>query len=202
VWVNYSIESALTGSHESEEHDKRQQRHDPGAFISTKSQGGHLPAKNDQQTCAQDSKKDRHASQYGHGSRDALVVARAGRLGNLANPAAADSHAGNGHDNIGNRPVRSHQSEPRRAQQYSHCLGANDPDRRHLGRRHQNICIAEFGGHMLSRLACLCPIGQGHTHHLEKLFSIPIACHRGVNVNESEWERSESFAGNFVPSGE
>ena len=38
---------------------------------------------------------------------------------------------------------------------------------------------------MLSWLACLCPIGQGHTQgHLEKLFSIPIACRRGVNVNE------------------
>ena len=52
---------------------------------------------------------------------------------------------------------------------------------------------------MLNRLACLCPMGQGHTQgHFEKLFSIPIACGRGgVNVNEIGTGRSGIICGQF-----
>jgi hypothetical protein len=37
--------------------------------------------------------------------------------------------------------------------------------------------------------------------HLEKLLSLPIADSPGVNVNESDREEAESFAGNFVAPG-
>ena len=37
--------------------------------------------------------------------------------------------------------------------------------------------------------------------YLEKLFSIPIACGRGVNVNESERERSGIICGQFCGVG-
>ena len=51
---------------------------------------------------------------------------------------------------------------------------------------------------MLNWLACLCPIGQGHTQgSTSKIVFDTIACRRGVNVNKSERERSKSFAGNL-----
>ena len=56
---------------------------------------------------------------------------------------------------------------------------------------------------MLNRLACLCPIGQGHTQgSTSKIVFDTIACRRGVNVNESERERSRIICGQFVQSGE
>ena len=56
---------------------------------------------------------------------------------------------------------------------------------------------------MLNWLACLCPIGQGHTQgSTSKIVFDTIACRRGVNVNESERERSKIICGQFVQSGE
>jgi hypothetical protein len=62
-------------------------------FTGTEVPTGHLPAKDHEQSRSQRSKDDCGSSEHKSRARDPLGVARSHRLGNLADPAAVDTHA-------------------------------------------------------------------------------------------------------------
>ena len=104
-------ERTLTRGNRPKEDSKSQQRHGAGVPVGAEGQAGEGLREHDDEDSPQDSQNDRRSAEYNDGSRDARLVVRSDRFGNLAHPAASDAHAGHREREVDDRAVEAHQSE-------------------------------------------------------------------------------------------